>query len=102
MKAEFDEGRLIVANLEHQGAFHLASLNIDSISKIIFQIERFPPEWIAAHTQLRLQFKDNDAVKLFDQTNPGVVVAELKEIVMSVEAAYLRQGAIPHILDELH
>ncbi len=88
----FSDSRLkqamFFANISHAGQFWVgATTGADVIQDVIFQMERFAPEWLAAHTQLRFNFKNGHAMWLFPQSGP--VASEpvaLASIVLSVEA----------------
>jgi hypothetical protein len=92
LKHAQNKGALFAANFFHAGKFYIAAINPSHLKNIIFQIERFPPEWLAAHTQLRFTFDSAQAISLYDQKNPEKILFNLSEMVLSVEAAFMRQG----------
>lgn len=80
----------IIANISHNDRFVMAQIPMRSIKRIIFQMERFAPEWIAAHTQLRFDF--DTFIELRDQKNPKVVLGTTKSLVFTVEAVPMVEG----------
>lgn len=81
-----------VANVNHQGKFWVAGLpKKDGIADIVFQVEHFPPEVIAAHTELRINFKPDRKLRLYPQVGTAAPV-ELSAIILSVEAVPMRGG----------
>lgn len=81
-----------IANIQTDGDFWVGVLPKDSVKDVIFQVEHFPPEIVAAHTQLRFQFKPGRAMKIFSQTDTTKPPRELKEIIISVEAVPFKGG----------
>lgn len=77
--------RLIVANISHDNTFWIAEFPRDGIEDVIFQMERFQAAVPAAHTQVRLRFKENSRVKLTNQFDASKTVY-LRDFVLSVEA----------------
>jgi hypothetical protein len=63
---------------------------VEQISRVVFQIERFDPKWIAAHTQLRFDFKS--PVQLTRQVLGSLERTEVMSLVFSVEALPMRTG----------
>jgi hypothetical protein len=51
-------GYVFAANTQIEGRFYVAKIPVNGVKDVIAQVEHFPPEAIAAHTQLRFQFKD--------------------------------------------
>lgn len=80
----------IIANISHDDRFVVAQIPIRAINRIVFQMERFAPEWIAAHTQLRFDF--DTYIELRDQKNPKVIIGKTKSLVFSVEAVPMVEG----------
>lgn len=77
--------RLLVANVSHAGSFWIADFPRDGVEEVLFQMERFPAIVPAAHTQIRLRFKENSQVILKNQLNPEKQVT-LRDFVLSAEA----------------
>lgn len=85
-EVSFSTNSTFFANVQHEGAFWLGVMDEDSISDVVFQVERFPPEWIAAHTQLRFNFRPGKGMKLYSQTDGGKTTSFLREVILTVEA----------------
>lgn len=90
-------GLIAVANISHNDQFWVALIPVNQAEKMIVQMERFPPKWIAAHTQIRVQFSENSDVILIPQskknTNPMIKV---KDLVFSSE--YNAPADVPYDL----
>lgn len=83
-------GTKTVANISHDGGFVIADIPIDKITRILFQVERFDPKFIAAHTQLRFDFSEPFLLK--SQVQPFNSVGTTRSLVFSTEAIFLRSG----------
>ncbi len=62
-----DGGVYRIANIAHGYRFYIGTIDLKNIERLVFQMEYFPPEWIAAHTQVRVDFKPDSPVQLTDQ-----------------------------------
>lgn len=85
---ERSENTLIVKNVSHNSGFVVAKINLDDIQDAIFQLEKFPPEWLAAHTQLRIRFK-SESVKLAaseEDLDNGKLISSTKDLIVTNEA----------------
>jgi hypothetical protein len=80
-----DTETLIVANVSHGGRFWIAEFPRYGVEDVIFQMEKFPAIVPAAHTQIRIRFKDDAPVKMTDQLDPARQIY-LNDFVLSVEA----------------
>ncbi|MEY4064155.1 MAG: hypothetical protein RIR26_363 [Pseudomonadota bacterium] len=74
-----------VANVGHEKTFWIAEIPKNGVEEVVFQMEKFPAPIPAAHTQLRLRFKEGSPVKLTHQIESGRT-AQVRDIVLSVEA----------------
>lgn len=73
-----------IANISHRQSFWIGHFPKDlRLDRVIFQLERFDPTWIAAHTQLRLKF--SAPITLVNQVDSSLV-DQIDEIIISVEA----------------
>ncbi len=93
---------VVIANVLHQNKFYLAVINPKAISNIYFQVEKFAPEWLAAHTQIRFQFDKRHPVLLLDQKFPLIPEAMVQDLVLSVEAVFLNDGPKYDLWKGLH
>jgi hypothetical protein len=78
---------MVVANIFHRGRFFVARIPRDAVREVLLQLEHFPPEAIAAHTQIRFLF--SEAVELIPQTgapDSGERVY-VNDLTLSIEAA---------------
>ena len=81
------------ANVQHLNNFWIAAIpNSNRISRIVFQAEHFPPEAIAAHTQLRVDFYPGREPMLYLQTDLTRPPVKMNSLVVSNEAAKVRGG----------
>jgi hypothetical protein len=81
------------ANVQHLNKFWIAAIpKTNRISRIIFQAEHFPPEAIAAHTQLRIDFYPGREPMLHLQTDLTLPPVKIDSLVVSNEAAKVRGG----------
>jgi hypothetical protein len=83
-----------IANVNHQGKFWVGGFpKEDGIGDIVFQVEHFPPELVAAHTELRFNFKPQNKITLYPQmigsTEPST---EISTVILSNEAIPMRTG----------
>lgn len=79
---------LVIANFLHEGKYWKANIPKGNIfDRVILQVEFFPPEWIAAHTQMRFDLKEGQHIILEGQneTNQGEIV-HLSSLIISFEA----------------
>lgn len=83
-------GTITVANISHDGSFVIADIPIDKITHVIYQVERFDPKFIAAHTQLRFDFSEPFSLK--SQVQPFYSVGTTRSLIFSTEAIFLRSG----------
>lgn len=75
-----------IANFFHNERFWVAELpSLDKISRAVFQIEYFFPEFIAAHTQMRFDLKKGSSLKLTAQDGSKDTLA-LNNFIISFEA----------------
>ena len=82
-----------IANLQHDHAFWVAVFERSkSVKRYLFQAEHFPPEWLAAHTQLRVDFAAGKEPFLFLQTNFNRAPLRISSFVLSNEAVPYRGG----------
>ena len=83
-----EDRSLVIANFYHKGKYWKAEIpSGDIFKRAILQVEYFPPEWIAAHTQIRFDLEEGQAIKLTGQneTNLGET-EEIDSFVFSFEA----------------
>lgn len=81
-----------ISNVQHENRFWIAVLPKNAkVVRTVFLVEPFPPEWIAAHTELRFDFDEDSQPILFNQVGP-VESVKLSSLVLSSEAAPLRNG----------
>jgi hypothetical protein len=91
-----------IANVSHDGDFWVGMFHeMDAIESISFQVERFPPEWIAAHTELRFNLKAGKSVRLFSQTDPLKAATEISNFIMTVEGVPVVGGPKFNLVDAL-
>lgn len=82
-----------IANVQHFGKFWVAAIpSGDLVSRMIFQAEHFPPNWLAAHTQTRVDFKPGMEPLLFLQTDFMAPPVKMSSLVLSNEAVPFRGG----------
>ena len=77
-----------IANFYHNEKFWIAIIPKGEVFKrTILQVEYFPPEFLAAHTQMRFDLKEGKKITLIGQneTNKNEVV-DLNSLVISFEA----------------
>ena len=92
-----------IANVNHEKKFWTAAIPVENpIERVVFQVEHFPPEWIAAHTQLRFDFKDGAKPILFSQTDASREPVSLKSLVLSIEAVPMRGGPTYDLIKGIH
>lgn len=86
---EIKEDRsFVIANFFHKDKFWKATIpSGDIFKRAIIQVEYFPPEWIAAHTQIRFDLNEGETITLEGQneTNFGEV-EKINSFVISFEA----------------
>ncbi|MDD0854405.1 DUF4105 domain-containing protein [Halobacteriovorax sp. GB3] len=83
-----NQDSLVIANFLHEGKYWKASIpNGNIFKRVILQVEFFPPEWIAAHTQMRFDLKEGKQITLEGQneTNKGEIL-HLSSLIISFEA----------------
>lgn len=73
---------LVLNQFQHNNEFVTASVDLSDIQDAIFQLEKFPPEWLAAHTQLRIRFK-TPSVQLFKN---GKALGSVRDLIITNEA----------------
>lgn len=76
---------LQIANLFHDDGFWYASLPLDAIEQVYFQLEYFPAVVPAGHTQMRIHFSEPVRLQGHSQWNTGREES-VNDIVLSVEA----------------
>lgn len=77
---------IAVANISHNDQFWVALIPVSSAERLFVQMERFPPKWIAAHTQIRLQFSGSESVILVPQSKKNKSpITHTKDLVFSSE-----------------
>jgi len=84
-----NQDNAFVANVSHAGQFWTGEIELtkEAIKRAIFIIESFPPEAIAAHTELRFDFNLGHEVILRGQNETNLnEVRKLSSIVISFEA----------------
>ena len=87
-----EEGeRIWVANFHHRNKYYAASIPFVHIQEAQMQIESFPSQVPAAHTQLRLKMSPEHPIRLYSQrswspANTEEVLYELYDVILSVEA----------------
>jgi hypothetical protein len=95
------KNKVVVVNFSHDHQFMLAEIPVDKIQNVVFQLERFNPKWIAAHTQLRFDF--SEPVILKSQYNGKMELGQIRSIVFSTEAILRINGPkfdlIPGVFD---
>lgn len=80
------EGVIAVSNVSHGDQFWVALIPVDAIERVYVQMERFPPKWIAAHTQIRMQFQKDRLVTLVPQSKKNMnPITKISDIVLSSE-----------------
>lgn len=83
----------LIANVQHLGKFWVAAIpKRDRVARIIFQAEHFPPEWVAAHTQMRIDFRAGQEPLLFLQTDLAAAPVKMNSLILSNEAIPIRGG----------
>jgi hypothetical protein len=88
---ELENDFITVANVSHADEFYMAQIPIKSLRRLVYQIEKFDPKWIAAHTQLRFDF--SRPIKLVKQNGQKDSQPEYTySLVFSVEAVPMRGG----------
>lgn len=90
VKTTESEGKAVVVNVSHNDQFYLAEIPINKISRVIYQLKRFFPEFIAAHTQLRFDF--SEPVTLKSQLDGKTEVAKINSLIFSTEAMFQTNG----------
>ncbi len=83
-----ENGSQVVANFYHKGKYWKATIPSSNVFKrAVLQVEYFPPEWIAAHTQIRIDLKDGQYINLEGQNESNFNETEkVSSIVFSFEA----------------
>lgn len=77
---------LAIANVSHQRKFWVAFVSPDAVEKVILQLDRFDPKWVAGHIQLRLRFKKGQEPILVPQSRKSAdVPVRLSDLVISDE-----------------
>lgn len=80
----FPQDVFYIANVSHNQKFWIAKIDKNfKVRRIVFQMEKFPPEWVAAHTQLRIQF--TSPIQLYRQDDTRITNTT-NELIFSVEA----------------
>lgn len=79
------QGVLVVANFFHRDGFWLATLPLQDIDDVYFQLEYFPAVVPAGHTQMRVDFRRPVQLVGHSTWNRGVI-EEVSSVVMSIEA----------------
>lgn len=74
-----------VANVGHEQSFWIAEIPRNGVEDVIFHMEKFPAAVPAAHTQIRLRYKEGSPVRLRHQFDSSRT-AQVRDIVLSVEA----------------
>lgn len=90
VKTPESEGKTIVVNVSHENKFYLAEIPVNKITRVVYQLKRFFPEWAAAHTQLRFDF--SEPVVLKDQIDGKTEIAKLNSLIFSTEAMFRVNG----------
>lgn len=80
-----DADQLTVANVSHAGHFWIAKFPRYGVEDVIFQLEKFPAVVPAAHTQIRIRFREDSPVILTHQLDAKQKI-QLRDFVISVEA----------------
>ncbi|MBC7386023.1 MAG: DUF4105 domain-containing protein [Cryobacterium sp.] len=81
-----------IANVSHDHEHWIGAFPVDAVETIDFQIDEFPPLLIAAHTQLRVNFRPETPVILYHQTDRSRDPISLGEIILSHEIVSLLDG----------
>lgn len=82
-----------IANFKHAGKFWVAVMpKFDAVDRVIYQLQRVPPKWVAAHTMLRVTFKPGKEVTLFSQTDRDASPVRIDSIYLSNGAFSMRGG----------
>lgn len=76
---------LVVANFFHRDGFWLATLPLEDVEDVYFQLEYFPAIVPAGHTQMRVDFSQPVRLVGHSTWNRGDV-EEVSSVVMSIEA----------------
>lgn len=91
-----------IANVSHDGDFWVGIFeNKNAIESINFQIERFPPEWIAAHTEIRFNMAPGHEIPIYSQTRPDKPSVKLKSFITTVEGVPMDGGPKFNLFDAL-
>ncbi len=78
--------KIQIANFFHNNKYWVVTFpELKNITRAILQVEYFPPEWLAAHTQIRFDLEEGSSIKLMAQDGSGDTL-ELRNFVFSFEA----------------
>ena len=86
-----EDPALWVANFHHRNQYFAARIPVQHIQDALMQIEYFPSQVPAAHTQLRLRMQPDHPIKLYSQrswssASTNKALYELYDVILSVEA----------------
>ncbi|MBC7386050.1 MAG: hypothetical protein H7301_07820 [Cryobacterium sp.] len=82
-----------IANFKHDDRFWIAVVpRQDSVDRLVYEVERVPPRWLAAHVELRVVFKPGKGMILFSQTDPNAKPIIVQSVTLSNGAFSMRGG----------
>ncbi|MBC7386055.1 MAG: hypothetical protein H7301_07845 [Cryobacterium sp.] len=89
-----------VANLKHANQFWVAVIpKVDAVDRVIYELERVPPKWLAAHTMVRFTFKAGKEALLFSQTDFRALPIKMSSVLISVTAMPMLDGPEYNLLN---
>ena len=92
-RAKSIKGTRFIANIGHFKKFWVGIFPPGSeIESIYFEMERFPPKWLAAHTELRINLKPGSEVILYPQEHAEYAPVKISNFVLSVEGVPMVDG----------
>ncbi|MBC7396107.1 MAG: DUF4105 domain-containing protein [Bdellovibrionales bacterium] len=90
------DSTVTVANFAHNDSYYLAKIPLKGLEKIIFQIDYFSGSIPAAHSEIRLRFRDDSPILLYPQlkSEENKSAVAIHEAVFSIEAVKSESTAL--------
>lgn len=99
LSTDAEKQTITVANFMHHDEFNIAEIPLDGVEKMIFQIDWFNSAVPAAHTELRIRFKENMPILVKPQlkSKKNQAPVAIREMVLSIEAVKGKSTAMAFI-----
>lgn len=91
-----DDQTVTVANFAHNDSFYLAKIPLNGLEKIYLQIDYFTGPIPAAHSEIRLRFREDSPILLYPQllSQKKLGTVAIREAVFSIEAVKSESTAL--------